>query len=87
MEEVYRARDTRPGRDVAIKVLPEEFSLDKERPKLLESTHTRRELEGGIRVMEPHCRQCSPNRSLPALVNRSVRGSEQLNVHYSGEAV
>src|SRR6266511_5897460 len=36
MGEVYRARDTRLGRDVAIKVLPASFSADAERLRRFE---------------------------------------------------
>jgi serine/threonine protein kinase/tetratricopeptide (TPR) repeat protein len=36
MGEVYRARDTRLGRDVAVKVLPPEFSADAERLRRFE---------------------------------------------------
>ncbi len=49
MGEVYRARDTKLGRDVAIKVLPEEFFEEKERIARFE-----REAKSLAAVSHPH---------------------------------
>jgi eukaryotic-like serine/threonine-protein kinase len=49
MGEVYRARDTRLGREVAIKVLPEVFSRDPERRRRFEG-----EARSASAVSDPH---------------------------------
>jgi hypothetical protein len=49
MGEVYRARDTRLGRDVAIKVLPEEFARNPERLRRFES-----ETRSASALSDPH---------------------------------
>jgi serine/threonine protein kinase/Tol biopolymer transport system component len=49
MGEVYRARDTRLGRDVAIKVLPEEFAKNTERLRRFEG-----EARAASALSDPH---------------------------------
>ena len=52
MGHVWRARDTRLGRDVAIKILPPEFSDDEERLRRFE-----REAKTLASVNHPHIAQ------------------------------
>src|SRR5262245_13424330 len=52
MGEVYRARDSKLKRDVALKVLPEEFSHDSERTRRF-----RREAEVLATLNHPHIAQ------------------------------
>jgi Tol biopolymer transport system component len=49
MGEVYRARDTRLGREVALKVLPEEFAADAERLRRFEG-----EARAASSISDPH---------------------------------
>ena len=68
MGEVYRARDTRLDRDVAIKVLPELFAADPER-----LTRFEREAKALAALSHPHIAQIHEIAELPA-ERRHARG-------------
>src|SRR6187401_3703595 len=61
MGEVYRARDTRLDRDVAIKVLPELFALDPDR-----LTRFEREAKALASLSHPHIAQVHEIAELPS---------------------
>ena len=52
MGEVYRARDTRLGRDVALKVLPSHLSANPELRRRLERERVAQGLEGLARAID-----------------------------------
>jgi eukaryotic-like serine/threonine-protein kinase len=77
MGEVYRARDTRLGRDVAIKVLPEALAKDADRLRRFEQeARTIAALNHpnilGIHDIGEH--QIAPNQSAPYLVSELLEG-------------
>jgi serine/threonine protein kinase len=53
MGEVYRARDTRLGRDVALKVLPDSFASHPDRLKWFEREARANEARAGSRAGIP----------------------------------
>ena len=72
MGEVYRARDPRLGRDVAIKVLPPDFAQDAERLRRFE--HEARAARIASRCLMPVPPRCGSRRSSPGRRRRSPRG-------------
>ena len=72
MGEVYRARDTRLGRDVAIKVLPEAFAADPDRVRRFEQ-----EARAIAALNHPHICQIHDVGD-PGLSGARVRGGQPL---------
>ena len=56
MGEVWRARDTRLGRDVAVKILPADFAADPERQRRFElEARAASASIGGAPIWSPSC--------------------------------
>ena len=73
MGEVYRARDTRLHRDVALKILPVEFATDRERRERFE-----REAQAAARLDHPHIASVydvGVDADLPFIVSELVEGT------------
>ena len=66
---VYRARDSRPGRDVAVKMLPGIFAGDSDRLARFE-----REARAAMPVGEAQCARSVVPARLPATARRDPRG-------------
>src|ERR671935_2769621 len=82
MGEVYRARDTKLGRDVALKVLPEDFVNDPERV-----ARFRREAQVLASLNHPHIAQIygfEDSADVHALVMELVEG-QTLDAHIGGK--
>lgn len=66
MGEVYRARDTRLGRDVAIKILPAEMAADADR--LARFEHEARTVDGLV----VHASEMTPAEVLAMIRNKGL---------------
>src|SRR6202453_5201128 len=77
MGEVYRARDTRLGRDVAIKVLPEALAHDADRLRRFEQEARTIAALNHPNILGIHdigANQIGPNQSAPFLVSELLEG-------------
>ena len=72
MGEVYRARDTRLGRDVAIKVLPAEFAADAERLRRFEREAKATAALSHPNILDVH--DVGTHESVPYLVEELLEG-------------
>jgi TolB-like protein/Flp pilus assembly protein TadD len=84
MGEVYRARDTRLGRDVAIKVLPAEFAEDPERLKRFEREAKATAALSHPNILDVH--DVGTHEGVPYLVEELLEG-ESLKERLVGEAL